>query len=287
MATKPKAPAKGKGPGTSVAKTNAGALPVPADFNQSLFLEDAQQGMGFTKDDLAIPFLRILQKGSPEVNKREDKYVEGAEAGQWFNTLTKELWEGEKDGVVVIPCSYTPSYIEWWPRDSKKGTGFVRDYGADASILETTTRDEKTNKNMTAQGTEIVKSGTYYLMVVDPETGDAQQMVLPLSGTQLKKSRQWNSLMRGLLVPRPDGTGKFNPAPFYMSYKLTTVYESNDKGDWFGVAIKPGTETVRLPRGTDLYVAAREFRTMANEGRVKVQPIEEVTLDHDDGEQSF
>ena len=40
-------------------------------------------GAGFSEvstEDLAIPFLRILAQLSPQVNKREGAYVEGAEA---------------------------------------------------------------------------------------------------------------------------------------------------------------------------------------------------------------
>ena len=44
---------------------------------------DAQQGaQNISQEDLALPFLKILGQLSPEVNKRDGKYVEGRRARQ-------------------------------------------------------------------------------------------------------------------------------------------------------------------------------------------------------------
>ena len=48
-----------------------------------------QQGaQNISQEDLALPFLKILGQLSPEVNKRDGKYVEGAEPGKIINTVT-------------------------------------------------------------------------------------------------------------------------------------------------------------------------------------------------------
>ena len=75
-----------------------------------------------TTEDLAIPFLRILAQLSPQVNKRDGAYVEGAEAGMIYNTVSNEAYDGEK-GVLVVPCYYNRRFIEWQPRSS--GGGYV------------------------------------------------------------------------------------------------------------------------------------------------------------------
>ena len=62
---------------------------------------DAQQGaQNISQEDLALPFLKILGQLSPEVNKRDGKYVEGAEPGKIINTVTNALY----DEINVIPC---------------------------------------------------------------------------------------------------------------------------------------------------------------------------------------
>ena len=67
----------------------------------NLFEADANQGaQNISQEDLALPFLKILGQLSPEVNKRDGKYVEGAEPGKIINTVTNELF----DDIDVIPC---------------------------------------------------------------------------------------------------------------------------------------------------------------------------------------
>ena len=56
-----------------IKKEQAGALAA------NLFEADADKGsQNMTQEDLALPFLKVLGQLSPEVNKREGKYVEGA-----------------------------------------------------------------------------------------------------------------------------------------------------------------------------------------------------------------
>ena len=71
-----------------VAEKKNGALAA------NLFEADAQQGaQNISQEDLALPFLKILGQLSPEVNKRDGKYVEGAEPGKIINTVTNELFD--------------------------------------------------------------------------------------------------------------------------------------------------------------------------------------------------
>ena len=76
----------------------------------NLFEADANQGtQNISQEDLALPFLKILVQLSPEVNKRDGKYVEGAEPGKIINTVTNALY----DKINVVPCHYKRQYIEW------------------------------------------------------------------------------------------------------------------------------------------------------------------------------
>jgi len=80
--------------------TEKKSAPLPAN----MFEEDAAKGLGaIGQDDLALPFLKILGQLSPEVNKRDGKYVEGAEPGMIFNSVSGELYDGVK-GLDVIPA---------------------------------------------------------------------------------------------------------------------------------------------------------------------------------------
>ena len=56
----------------------------------SLFIKDAGQGLeNMDKDDLALPFLKLLQTSSDETKKKHSSYVQGAEPGMFYNTVSK------------------------------------------------------------------------------------------------------------------------------------------------------------------------------------------------------
>jgi hypothetical protein len=98
-----------------VAKQEGGAL-ATLDF-----VSDSGMGLeNVDKQDLALPFLKLLQSGSDETKKKHAKYVEGAEAGMFYNTVTKKLYNGEK-GIEVIPVFYKMTYPEWAPFEKREG----------------------------------------------------------------------------------------------------------------------------------------------------------------------
>ena len=72
-----------------VAEKKSAGLPL-----KTMFEEDAAKGLGaIGQEDLALPFLKILGQLSPEVNKRDGKYVEGAEPGMIYNSVSGELYD--------------------------------------------------------------------------------------------------------------------------------------------------------------------------------------------------
>ena len=78
-------------------------------FNPDMFSADAGAGLtDLGTEDLAMPFLRILQKTSPELDEID------ARAGDIYNTVTKEVINGS-DGCRVINCAYRLEHIEWEP----------------------------------------------------------------------------------------------------------------------------------------------------------------------------
>ena len=81
----------------------------------SLFEADAKLGLeNMDQDDLALPFLKLLQNSSDETKKKHSAYVDGAEPGMFYNTVTKKLYDGAK-GIEVIPCYYKLTFPEWAP----------------------------------------------------------------------------------------------------------------------------------------------------------------------------
>ena len=51
---------------------------------------------------LALPFLKVLGQLSPQVTQGDSQFIESARPGMIYNTVTDELYNGQK-GIVVIP----------------------------------------------------------------------------------------------------------------------------------------------------------------------------------------
>lgn len=193
----------------------------------SMFEGDAHKGMEqMGADDLALPFIRILGDLSPQVKKSKAEYVEGAEPGMLFNTVSKELYDGSK-GIQVVPCYYKREYIEWSDRGEGPGAP-IAVHPANTDLINQTNRDAM-GKDRLPNGNYLENTASYYVMVLSDD-GSAETALITMKSTGLKTSRQWNSMISGIKL---QGTnGKFTPPMFSHIYHLTTVEMSNKKGTW-------------------------------------------------------
>jgi len=232
------------------------SAPLPT----TMFEDDAAKGLGvISQSDLALPFLKILGQLSPEVNKRDGKYVEGAEPGMIYNSVSGDLYDGVK-GIDVIPCFYKLEYIEW--KDRGEGPGApVAIYDSSSDIMSKTTPDAN-YKDRLPNGNYIEKTASHFVII----QGDSPSTALiSMKSTQLKISRKWNSMMSGIKLKGKNGL--FTPASFSHIYKLKTTQMSNDKGTWFGWEVsKVGPVT-----DESLYGQAKSFSENISKGSVKAK----------------
>ena len=219
---------------------------------------DAQQGaQNISQADLALPFLKILGQLSPEVNKRDGKYVEGAEPGKIINTVTNQLY----DSLQVIPCHYKRQYIEWQDRGTSTGAP-VAIHEADSDIVSQTTRG-KDYKDRLPNGNYLDNTASHFVLTVGDTPSTA---LISMKSTQLKVSRKWNSMMMGIKMQGKNGL--FTPPTYSHIYKLSTVQMSNDKGTWFGWDVaKVGPVTDKA-----IYDMAKNFAVSVGKGEVQAKP---------------
>ena len=239
-----------------------------AGLPSNMFEDDAAKGLGaIGQEDLALPFLKILGQLSPEVNKRDGKYVEGAEPGMIYNSVSGELFDGVK-GIDVIPCFYKLEYIEW--KDRGEGLGApVAIYDSSSDIMSKTTPDAN-YKDRLPNGNYIEKTASHFVIVAGDSPSTA---LISMKSTQLKISRKWNSMMSGIKMK--GANGMFTPASFSHIYKLKTTQMSNDKGTWFGWEVsKVGPVTDK-----GLYDQAKGFSDSISKGSVKAKHGEEKPKD--------
>lgn len=242
----------------ALVQQQAAGLPAELDLEADAGAGTEQVGAR----DVAMPFLGLLQQMSPQLDRTSGKRIEGAEAGTLFNTLTNELL-GEE--VLVVPCYFEPTLIEWIPRE--KGGGIANVYSDDDPIAKSAKRKEGSGAEVLPNGNDLVRTAQHYCLLVDPETGAFQRIMVSLSSTGLKKSRLWNSLMLNIQLPRKTG-GTFNPASFSHLYKLRVVPEKNNKGSYFN--LQP--ELVGPVSDPALYAEAKRFSELVKNGSIRAKP---------------
>jgi len=222
-------------------------------------------------EDMSIPFLRILAQLSPQVNKRDGAYVDGAEAGMLYNTVANEAYDGEK-GVLVIPCYYNRRYVEWKPRE--KGGGYVNSYDVDDKIVNTTYRDDRGN-DVLPNGNLLTNTAQFFVLLLS-EDGMPQRCLITMTSTQLKKARKWVTQMQSRTAMGKNGM--FVLPMMSQVYRLRTVEERNDKGSWFGWEISH-ERSLDLADEKPLFDLGVSFSKSVRAGEVKVK--------EDQGAESF
>ena len=225
--------------------------------SNSLFEADAKLGLeNMDQDDLALPFLKLLQNSSDETKKKHSSYVEGAEPGMFYNTVTKKLYDGAK-GIEVIPCFYKLTFPEWAPFERREGRPVSPDRGAD--VLSQTKKDAS-GKDVLTNGNIIIKTANHFIIILT-ESGIDKALVA-MKSTQLKVSRGWNSMMKSINEKGKNGT--FNPPSFSHIYQLRST-EISGNFTWYGYNVK----LLRKVDNVDLYQQAKAFHTSIKGGQGK------------------
>jgi hypothetical protein len=254
---------------TAVAKAKANEvaqLPAGIDFS-----DDLGGGMeGADRDSFAIPFLRVLHKQSPQCDEADPNYIEGAKQGKLFNSVTLQLFDGE-EGVLFVPCAFQRRFLRWGPR-SGDGAGYKGEYlPEDVARM----RDEGEVKELDGRlffpldngevsekkCDRLADTRSHFGLILDGD--EVHQVVLALSSTQIKKSKQLMSMLSAVRVQGPNGL--VSPPTWANKVRITTVPESNDQGSWHGVKFAPEG----FVDSADLYNAGKAFHDAISKGEAK------------------
>ena len=219
---------------------------LPSD---ALFEADAKLGFeNVDQESVALPILKLLQNGSAEAQRKHANYVEGAESGMFFNTVTRRLYDGEK-GILVLPCHYRLEYQEW--ADFGTGSGRPENiYPGNSDILKDTTKDAL-NKDRLPNGNYIQKTGQHFVIILNEQSSETA--LISMSSTQAKVSRNWNSMM--MSITKNGKEGPYTPPPFSHIYKITSVENTGKGNQWYGYNIQKMEEVT----DANLYKRAKTF----------------------------
>ena len=157
------------------------------DISADLIIKSAGRGLeNISNDDITIPRLAIVQSGSPQRKKKDEKYIEGAEEGHIFNTVSNQLYSS--DGIIVIPCGYKKSYVEWVPRESGGGLVAIHDMKPEGTVVDPKTRKAFLGEN------QIVDTAEHFVLVKKDDSWEPA--VLTMTSSNLGVSRKWNTLLK-------------------------------------------------------------------------------------------
>ena len=239
------------------------------------FAADAGAGMeGAGQESFAIPFLSVLQKGSPQVDEASGAAIEGARAGMFFENVTGRMFSG-KDGVVIVPCSYRREFLRWGARAN--GGGFMGAYSPE-DVAEMRTKGQIVALDNRLYAPEADGSvnpeksdrfndtRNHYVLIMDMDSGAWTEALLSLTSTQIKKSKMLMSALAS--VKLKNGAGQlYTPPTFANLVRVTSVGESNEKGTWFGVKFELAGQVDRA----EVYAAAKAFHANIAKGGVQVK----------------
>lgn len=258
-----------KSQSTDIVEVNAAnALAI----SNSMFAEDSGAGMeGASAESFAIPFITVLQKGSPQVDEASGVAMEGAKAGMLYDNVYNALLDG-KAGIDIVPCAYRRVFLRWGARGTEGG-GFkgemapelVAEMRAAGKIVEVDGKlfvpmpDGTINEKKCDR---ISDTRNHYVLVLDAATGSWKEALLSLTSTQIRKSKMLMSMLAG--VKLQGASGLFTPPTFANIVRLQTVGESNDKGTWFGVKFELNGTVARQ----EVYAAAKAFHSSVAKGGV-------------------
>ena len=170
-----------------------------------------------TFDDLTIPRLDVIQDLSPQHKKNKPEYIEGAEPGLLFNTVTSALYGSE---VMFVPVYYRKEWVIW--KDIKAGGGFRGAHATKALALEALQELDD------ADQCDIQDTGQHFGLIVH-SADRIEEVVISMSKSKMKVSRQLNSMIK------IRGGDRFSSA-----YSIKAIEDQNAAGqDYWNLSVKP------------------------------------------------
>ena len=234
---------------------------------------EADSGVGLeniTTEDMQIPFIRIIQALSPQLQKDDPLYIKGAEQGDIFNTVSQEIFK-QDEGITLVPAFFEKKFLEFQLRSS--GGGFVRELAADDKDITMTSREGTIE--MLPNGNELVRTHQH-LVIAQSADGTIAPSVLDMKKTQLKVSRRWNTLKNSARLP----SGALMPI-YGTAWQLTTVLEANDQGKWFNYKLDRINDVT--PEIEKMMLEAHNMYQGVSKGEVKMAaaPADDMAKEED------
>jgi hypothetical protein len=227
-------------------------------------------GSGFenlTQEDLAVPFIAILQKNSPQVEEGNGKLIPGAKAGMLINTVSNDLYDG-KEGIRIIPVHRDRSYVEWIPRDD--GGGFVGVHQPDDDKVKDAIKKagRRIGKLKINDNNDLVETFGLYNLLLMPD-GSFIRNIIAFTSTNIAAYKRLMTMAQSIQLAGEGGRPVIPPL-FSHVYRLKTEFTQKKNFTWHKFIASfdgPNAAACRLDPQHPLYEQAKEFRALLMSGR--------------------
>jgi|TARA_R100000149_G_scaffold64712_1_gene37234 hypothetical protein len=147
---------------------------------------DANRGNEDVGRNVEIPRLKLLQKMSDELDKNSPNFEKDANEGDFFNTLTKEIYGPE---LYCINILFKNRTVVWKDRTKGQGGGKLGTYDTEALAAEAI---EATGMPQLWIPTD---TDEHLLIIKNKDTGalEASPVIYDMASTKKSVSRNWNT----------------------------------------------------------------------------------------------
>lgn len=247
-----------------------------------------EAGRGFetmSSKDLSIPFITVLQANSPIVVNQE---VPGAKMGGLFNTVNKNIIDGEK-GFIFQPCWKDHAYVEWRKRENAGG-GFIAVHQPTSQFVLDAIKFNGGNSfgrlKLPNEQHELIETHYVYGLILNEEGTEVEDFaVLSFTSTKIKPCKDWFTVMYKL---------KGQPPLYANRARIKTFKDSNDKGTYANYRIEPlaadWKQSLIPPKDENgnknpLLIKGKEFQELVTSGAAKAafETEKAAESDEDDG----
>ena len=192
-----------------------------AQTDYAKMMENVPEGLGLEEvslEDVKRSRLAIVQKGSPQIDEDEDSYIEGAKIGQILDTALSQVYDPPVRFVVV---DYRRRWYEW------------KDGGSLVQIHDSEPPHDRQFKR--PNGNKVSLTAVYTGFFLEPNSNERRIAFVALSSTQLRKAKDWTTLLNHDRLPN----GMKAPA-FWNVWELSSKKEFHQKGNFMGWVIRRG-----------------------------------------------
>ena len=132
--------------------------------------------------DKARPTIKLLQQLSPQLNAGNAAFIEGAEVGQFYNTVSGQTY----DELYVSNLYYYKNWAVF--KNQKFGGGFEGNFltrgEAEAHLVA---------EQLPINQYDLVETAHHIIALIDTETGKIEPAEFMMASTKMPLSNTWNA----------------------------------------------------------------------------------------------